>query len=170
MNSNESELEQQLRTLRPREVSPALEDRLAAALDRREVAVVERAPASAVLRRTPVAPASQWWRGWVWALAGAAATALVFATLHGGTAPIGHEKAEPAIATAAPEEFEHTESSEALVTTEDEGLVLGEDEEPLRQVHSYTVERHVWTNAHTGERMEFEIPREDVRFMPVAMQ
>ena len=80
------------------------------------------------------------------------------------------EKGEPAAAfadvsagTPALEEFEHPETTEALVATEDEGVVLDAEEEPVRQIHYYTVERHVWTNPQTGERMEIEIPREDVR-------
>lgn len=165
MNSNESELEEQLRALRPRAADPAVEDRLAAALSRKEAAVAERAPTSGVLpRATP-----RWWQGWGWALAGAAATALLFAALREGGDERAVESAGEA-AMAAEGEFEHTESTEALVGTDDEGLVLDDDDEPWRQVHSYIVERHVWTNPQTGARMEFEIPREDVRLMPVAMQ
>src|SRR4051794_38697106 len=132
MNSNESELEEQLRALRPRAVNPALEERLAATLDRHEVVLVERAPTSAMLKRpsTEPAPVAHWWQGWGWALAGAAATALVFAFVQGRSErsqleTVGHSTVP---AAASGEEFEHTESTEALVTTEDEGLVLSSDE------------------------------------------
>jgi hypothetical protein len=172
MNSDESELEAELRTLRPCAASPALEDRLAAVLRGPDTTLRERPRTSAVLPPAPgaAAGAARWWQGWGWAAAGAAATALIFASLRSGDAPAAPKVAETAATASPTEEFEHTGSTEALVATEDEGLMLGTDEEPLRQVHSYSIERHVWTNAHTGARMEFEIPREDVRFMPVAMQ
>lgn len=40
----------------------------------------------------------------------------------------------------------------------------------MRQIRFSSIERHVWNDPDTGARMEVEVPREDVRFMPVAMQ
>jgi hypothetical protein len=170
MNLNESELEEQLRLMRPRPARPELEAKIAAALGRRELALAERTPTAAILRRERPAPSawSSWWQGLGWALAGAAAAvAAITLTNHS-------ETLKPAAATAAVTApaagFEPTESTEELVTAEDEGLVIGSDQEPVRQVRYHSLERHVWVNPQTGARMEMEVPREDVRFISVAMQ
>jgi hypothetical protein len=170
MNLNDSELEQQLRLMQPRPASAVLEERIASALDRQELVRAERAPTSAILRRTETGPTAfvRWLQGFGWAVAGAAAAVAVIAATHRTES----EKAPTLAATeAAPAEaFEHTEATEELVTAEDEGLVLVSDQEPLRQVRYHSLERHVWVNPTTGARMEVEIPREDVRFVAVAMQ
>ena len=170
MNLNESELEEQLRQLRPRAVHPRLEERLGAALAERDGGLVARTPTAAILRRgrAEATPLVRWLQGLGWALAGAAAAVIAIALLNpGDAAKIRSSLA--AVATPA-EVFEPTESTEELVTAEDEGLVLGSDQEPVRQVRYRSLERHVWVDPRSGARMEFEIPREDVRFMPVAMQ
>ncbi len=168
MNLNDSELEQQLRLIQPRAASATLEEKIAAALERQELVRVERVPTSAILRRAEPGPSAflRWLQGLGWAVAGAAAALAAIAILN----PAETRRA-PALAAAAPvEAFEHTESTEELVTAEDEGLVLASDQEPLRQVRYHSLERHVWVSAATGARMEVEIPREDVRFVSVAMQ
>ncbi len=160
MNLNESELEEQLRLLRPRAANPELEERVAAAMSR------EIVPAAAILRRSrpEAAPFVRWLQGIGWAVAGAAAAVAAIVILNPrADRPAG-------IAAVTVEVFEPTESTEELVTAEDEGLVLASDQELVRQVRYHSLERHVWVNPQTGARMEFEIPREDLRFMPVAMQ
>jgi hypothetical protein len=170
MNLNESELEQELRLIRPSPASAGLEEKIAAALGRRELTLAEHTPTAAILRRGAIKRSvlGQWWQGLGWALAGAAAAVAVVALLE------HRESATPSsVATAetAPAStFEPTESSEELVTAEDEGLLLDSDQEPVRQVRYRSLERHVWVNPQTGARMEFEVPREDVRFVSVAMQ
>ena len=111
---------------------------------------------------------SQWLRGLGWALAGAAAAVAAITVMN--RSEIGNSAAVTAAIAASDAAFEPTESTEELVTAEDEGLVLGSDQEPVRQVRYHSLERHVWVNPKTGARMEFEIPREDVRFISVAMQ
>ena len=170
MNLNESELEQQLRQLRPRPPGADLEQKIADDLRRREFALVERVPTTAVLRRAGSSRGSwtQWLRGLGWAFAGAAAAIAVIALTNRGDSE--NAKIASAAAPAPTASFEPTESTEELVTAEDEGLVLGSDQEPVRQVRYHSLERHVWVNPQTGARMEFEVPREDVRFVSVAMQ
>ncbi|MGB8170442.1 MAG: hypothetical protein WCF18_23265 [Chthoniobacteraceae bacterium] len=170
MNLNDSEFEQELRLLQPRPASAALEENIASALDQRDFARVERAPTSAILRRTQTGPASfiRWLQGLGWAVAGAAAAVTVIAAMH--RAETGKISMVAAVEAAPVESFQHTEATEELVTAEDEGLVLATDQEPLRQVRYHSLERHVWVNPSTGARMEVEIPREDVRFVSVAMQ
>ena len=63
------------------------------------------------------------------------------------------------------------ESVAELVETEDEGLVYDSgDPQPQRQLRLRYLERHTWTNPQSGTVIEFEVPREDVVWMPVAMQ
>lgn len=171
MNLNDSEFEQQLRLMRPRPPGNALEEKIAAALSQHEVVRAERVPTAAVLRGTQPAPAAftRWLQGLGWALAGAAAAIVAIVLMDGGETGRLPALAETA-ATAPVEAFEHSESSEELVTAEDEGLVLDADRAPARQVRYHSLERHVWIDSITGTRMEVEIPREDVRLVSVAMQ
>jgi hypothetical protein len=174
MNQNESEFEQQLRLIvRPRQPSAALDERIADALAQQELTVMERIPTAAILPRSREASTgafARWWQGLGWALAGAAVAGLAVMAFDRSEA--GKSSPEIAVAetTAAADDFEHTEETQEVLATEDEGLVISDDDEPVRQVRYRSVERHVWTNPKTGARMEFEVPREDVRFMPVAMQ
>lgn len=169
MNQNESEFEQDLRALRPRPASSALEERIAADLARHELTVVEHVPAAAILRRERPAraPFAGWLSGLGWAFAGAVVACAAIAV---SERMQGRALSLAAVAEPAAETFQHAESTEQLLTAEDEGVVIDEEKTPVRQVHYYSVERHVWVNPRTGARMEFEIPREDVRFTPVAMQ
>lgn len=173
MNPNDSAFEEELRALRPRPVSTALEQKIAAGLARQEIVVRER-PAGAILRdaRPSRAPRPGWLNGLGWAFAGAAAAVAVIAAVErsevGGA---GIAKSTPAAtSTELAAAFEHPESTEQLVTAEDEGVIMASNQEPLRQLHFYSLERHVWTDPRTGTRVEFELPREDVRFTPVALQ
>lgn len=170
MNLNDSEFEQQLRLMRPHPVSSALEEKIASALESHEIVGAQRVPTAAILRRAERVPAAfvRWLQGLGWAVAGAAAAVAAIALMNRAE----NEKT-PAVAAAVVvpvEAFEHTESTEELVTAEDEGLVLASDQEPARQVRYHSLERHVWVNPRTGARMEVEIPREDVRLVSVAMQ
>jgi hypothetical protein len=173
MNLPDSEFEEQLRLLHPRPTSPQLEEAIAASLQQREIALVDRAPTAAILRPPRSAPASfwRWFQGIGWALAGAAAAVAAIVLVNHFEAGAEATKLAATTAAAAPAAgFEYAESNAELVTTEDEGLVLAGDQEPVRQVRYHSLERHVWVNPNTGARMEVEVPREDVRFMPVAMQ
>lgn len=167
MNPNDSELESQLRALLPRPASPTLEQNIATELACAEIVPAARVPAAAVLRRTTRVRSSLpgWLNGIGWAFAGAI-VALAAVTLG---ARFQAAPPEVAVSAAPAAEFEHAASSEELVNATDEGVVV-DDDEFLRQVHYYTLERHVWVNPQTGARVEVEIPREDVRFTPVAMQ
>jgi len=173
MNPNESELEEQLRQLRPRAAGREMEQNVAAALNRAELAVVQHAPAAAVLPRRKggaVGFPLGLLQGFGWALGGAAVAIVAIIPLS-RIEESRKSAATPAEATAAsPEQYEHTESTEQLVAAQDEGIILAGNSEPVRQVRYQTLERHVWVDARTGARMEFEVPREDVRFTPASFQ
>jgi hypothetical protein len=169
MNPNESELEDRLRALSPVAPPPALAESIARELKPRETALAVRVPTASVLVR----PAKQgltfpgFLRGLGWACAGACvAVAAIFIAERSGEKP---QPAPIAVAEAAPA-FDLAESSAEILTAEDEGLVYSDDEALARRIRYSSIERHVWTDASTGAWMEIEIPREDVRLMPVAMQ
>ena len=167
MNENEFEFEERLRALRPVAPSPEVAESVARELQFRELAV--RVPTAATLAR-PAAPARRFpgiLRGFGWACAGACVAVAAIIASERGTerpqpAPLAVVEQEPA--------FDFAESSAEMLTAQDEGFVYAVDQAPARRVRFNSIERHVWTNASTGARMEIEIPREDVRLMPVALQ
>ena len=58
-----------------------------------------------------------------------------------------------------------------LISANDEGFIYDQNSaEPQRQMRLTYLERHTWTNPRTGAVIEFEVPREDIVLMPVAMQ
>jgi hypothetical protein len=166
MNLNESEFEEQLRALRPVAPAPTLADAIARELKPREAALAMRVPTAAMLAR-PARALPSILRGLGWACAGACvAVAAIVATERGDERP----QRVPIAVVQPVSTFDLAESSAEILTAQDEGFVYSADESPARRVRYNSIERHVWTNASTGAWMEIEIPREDVRLMPVAMQ
>ena len=171
----ESDLENELRGLRPIAPSTSLEDRIAADLGERRVVVAApralRAPGAGVIAR-PSAPGffGPWLRGLGWALAGA--TAAVALLLHFQKAKPSEKPAPSAIAAVDDdaESFLPAESEREFVDADDSGILYGAGEEPLREIRYRSLERYAWINPDTGARVEVEVPREDVVLMPVAMQ
>jgi hypothetical protein len=128
-----------------------------------------RVPTAAIVPRSraQLAPWA-WLRGLGWACAGAAA---VFAILVFTRTPELTIKPETAATTTAgTAEFQPAEATSELVEAEDQGFVYGEDQTAQRQFRLVYMERHSWTNPATGAVLEFEVPREDIVLMPVAMQ
>jgi len=171
MNPPDSEIEDLLRALRPRPPRAELEESIGAQIAARTIAVAERLPAAAVLRRGPAAAPARWWQGWGWAFAGAVTAAVIIVGAEHFSSPPA-----AALATAVPaepfvtEQLEHVDSTAEIVATEDEGLVLTDNAEPVHRVRFTSYERHIWTNPATGALMEYTVPREDIRLTPIALQ
>lgn len=174
MNLNESELEKQLRAFKPAPPSSKLMDRLEQALEAERALSSPVVPALEVVRRSEITVEEResfllrFFRGAGWACAGAAAAFVALAYLEPKPAPAPPQPL--AQETPASSDFQYAEASAEVVSASDEGVVLESDTAPVRQVRYQSVERYVWRDASTGARMEFEIPREDVRLVPVAMQ
>jgi hypothetical protein len=164
---NESDLEKELRSLLPTQPSAQLAEGIAAELKNPER---PSEPASGLLVRT--ANKSPFMRPWSLVLAGVAAVIVGFFAVtllpKPGPANIA-SNSETAVSLVAFNEAPD-ESVDELIGAQDEGLVYGADEEPQRQVRMVYLERHTWTNPQTGAVIEFEVPREDIVLMPVAMQ
>jgi hypothetical protein len=165
---NESDLEKELRSLLPTKPSAQLAERIATELSAPAARTSE--PASGLIARP--AKKAVFMRPWSILLAGAAAVVIGFFAvalwLKPGSTNIA-SKSETATPVVALNETPD-ESVDELIGAQDEGLVYGEDEEPQRQVRMVYLERHTWTNPQTGAVVEFEVPREDIVLMPVAMQ
>lgn len=159
MNLNDSEFEEQLRALRPAAPAPELAAALARALKSPGGQIATAGVLARPARRLPGIL-----RGLGWACAGAAGAVAVLVLWERSQPPAA------AVAHVTAPAFDHAESSAELVAAEDEGFVYADDEPPARQFRYNSIERHVWTNASTGARMEIEIPREDLRLLPVALQ
>lgn len=160
MNPNDSDFEEQLKTLSPTVPSNELERMIARALQGRELV-----PISSSTR--VVRGVTSWWRGL--ACAGIGAAAAVAVVTHFDRTQPATTIASPALAaTALP--FDRAESSSEMLGAEDQGFVYEDGSIPVRQVRYSSVERFTWSNAATGAQMVVEIPREDVRLLPVAMQ
>lgn len=163
---NESDLEKELRSLLPKGPSPQLAERIAAELNSPAPAVSQ--PAAGAISR-PAKPGYGFFlkRGVLFALAGCALLAVAFWLSPPSKKPSG--KPGQSAAVAALRETPD-ESVDELISAIDEGLVYDEGNEPQRQVRIEYIERHTWTNPQTGAVIEFEVPREDIVLMPVAMQ
>ena len=149
---NETDLENELRALRPAAPSPDLGRRIAAVLE----------PEGASMHRQHRAwPAFSWWiERLLWAGAGAGA-ALVFAGAllqHPAKPPqtIAQRKAPPAL------EAQVTEQPMAWT---DEGVRFINAEVPARLLRRVTMEKH----RSADGSVEVQVPREDVIVMPVAL-
>ena len=164
MNTNESDFENQLRTLRPIAPSLALEESIARTLASHRAVVIHRSETA--MERPGLF--ERIFPGLRWAFAGAAAALAVISAIHHFDPP-ATLPAAPAVAVAEPD-FEPVEVTRALVTTEDGGVVYENEDEPARLVRYTTLERHVWTHPVTGARLEVEVPREDLVLVPIAMQ
>ena len=149
---NETDLENELRALRPAAPSPDLARRIAAALP-------SETPAT---RPRPQGwPAFSWWvERLLWAGAGAGA-ALVFAAplwQHPAKNPqtVTQQKAPPAL---------EAQVSEQPLEWKDEGVRFINDEIPARLLRRVTLEKH----RSADGSVEVQVPREDVIVMPVAL-
>jgi hypothetical protein len=163
---NESDLEKELRSLLPKSPSPQLAERIDAELKSPAPTVPQ--PAAGVLSR----PAKLGYgfylkRGALLALSGCALLAIAF-WLSEPQSEKPSVTPGQSVAVAALSETPD-ESVDELIGATDEGLVY-DGNEPQRQVRIQYLERHTWTNPQTGAVIEFEVPREDIVLMPVAMQ
>lgn len=171
---NESDFETELRELCPVAPSASVEARIADALTGHPLAVV--APRTLHAQTAGVlAPrestAARFFRGLGWACAGAAAAVATVAWLQQPSKPTTAPALAPVAAlNADADAFEPDGSERELLDTTDEGVLLQDGAEPVRQLRYHYIERYAWTNPATGARVEVEVPREDIYLMPVAMQ
>lgn len=170
---NESDFENELRTLRPVTPSAALEAKIAREISTSHVIAVS-ATSGTLARRAEYRTAepgmfSRMATAFGWALAGAVG-AVAVAWL-AGSFDKPRQVAAPAGTVAAVEpDFEPAGVTRELIAAEDGGVIYDDDQEPTRVLRYTILEHHLWSHPVTGARLEVEVPREDIVLMPVAMQ
>lgn len=121
-------------------------------------------------------------RDFGWACAGATAALAVLALLYGKQTPSKSAATnpvqlatiptanEPVATTPTTNTFEHNETTNELVSTQGSDQLVETDDGPAREVRYTYLERHEWSNPHTGARVYLEVPREDIYLLPVSLQ
>ena len=166
--SDFSELEDQLRKLRPAQPSPSLISRIEGALAEPETFT----PTAGV-----VSSEHRFHFNWLsLGLGLAAATALVFfafVRLHeqaARTPRTASTKSSPAISTSAAQ-LVPAGLTQVVYRTRDEGVHFPTSaEQPMRRVRSRTRETLQWRNPNTGATLRISYPAEQVSLLPVSGQ
>ena len=166
---NDTEFETHLRgLLHPVAPSPELRERIREDLC---TAAVKRPAYSGTLPRPKRSFLYILLRDFGWACAGAAAVLTVLALLPSKRTPSSMPgETTTAVATAPTNTFEHDETTNELVAAQDSEQLVETNDGPAREVHYTYLERHAWSNPHTGARVYLEVPREDVYLLPVSLQ
>ena len=172
MNDDFSDLEAELKRMRPCAPSSELRTRLAAALDR---PVAPTAPS--VNPHRSAAP----WRSWPWVLwptAAVAALTLAFVTMRQTHSiaqiadqtdhPVSGTVAGPIIATTvAADLYQPVSAENVLYDSRDEGLVTLDDGTAAHRVFQRYVDTYTWRNPRTNASLRWTVPRDEVRVIPV---
>ncbi len=164
-----SELESQLRKLRPVQPSPDLKVRIERALAEQATS----APTAAVLPRE-----RRFHLNWVSLGLGLAAAAalIMFAFVRlqnpGATKPsIASRSITPTSSTAFSPQFVPAGLTQVVYHTRDEGLHFPTSaEQPMRRIRSHTRETLQWRNPKTGASLRISYPKEKVSLTPVSGQ
>ncbi len=164
---NDSEFEDHLRTLRPSTPSQELEDRIARDL----------IPAPSTYSRAGVlekpARSFRLWRDIASALAGAVAALVVINwPAHPEPRPAQKSTAPQPVADriATRQTFEPAESAEVVLASTPTEEWVETSDGLVRAVRYQSKETHAWANPQTGARIELEVPRDNLVFLPVSLQ
>jgi len=172
MNDDFSDLEAELKRMRPCAPSSELQSRLAATLDRPAAPTAQpvRIDHSVIFRRA--------WRWVLWPAAAAAAVALALVVMHrpdsvrssAGQAahPVSGTAAEPlATTTAAADRYEPVSAENVLYDSRDEGLITLEDGTAAHRVFQCYLDTYTWRNPRTHASLSWTVPRDELRVIPV---
>jgi hypothetical protein len=167
MNDDFTEIENELKNLRPAQPSPALRERIAEQLDREVVAFSAGQP-----KRF-----SHNFAWWGVGLAAAAVLILFVRINFDGRENRDRSVAQtsPAPATASsisPGQFVPAGMTQVVYRTRNEGLQFpnGSAQQPVRRVRYRTHETMQWRNPVTGASLRVSYPSEEVVLIPVSGQ
>ncbi len=163
-----SELEAELKQLRPAAVAPELMQRVECALDEGAAAI----PTAGVLPRAKVR------MNWFALGLGTAAAAAVFLLVRVENQPAFPQ---PSLASLSPApSISESQPAAGLVPdgvtrvvygTRDEGLLFpGDGAQPVRRLRARSRETLQWKDRSTGASLRVSYPTEEVEFIPVAGQ
>jgi hypothetical protein len=168
MDNEFSQLEAELKALRPVAPSRHVQVRIARELERGEVAA----------RVTPSARA--WWR-WAAAVPAAAAVLILLVVFVRRVPPASPSENVAAAAAAAVSAavvgeaeseavFKPVSAENVLYAVADEGLVTLDDGTAARRERLSYVDTITWKNPRTNASVRWTMPREEVRVVPVKFQ
>jgi hypothetical protein len=165
MDNEFSQLEAELKALRPVAPTRHVQARIARELERGEVSA----------RVTPSARA--WWR-WAAALPAAAAVLIGLAVFVRRVPPASPVENDAAAATTAAvvgaadtePAFKPVSAENVLYAVADEGLVTLDDGTAARRERLSYVDTITWKNPRTNASVRWTVPREEVRVVPVKFQ
>jgi hypothetical protein len=192
-----SDIENELRKLRPRPVSAELFKRMEEAMaldsttevsplasDRMSDAELSGAPPAGAGESEKIVRPERFRLSWTTATIGlaTAAVVLIFARLQledpKRPSRVAQETPAPARSdatssqsTAAPAQFIPAAATEVVYNTRDEGLLFPRSSaQPLRRIRSHKRETFSWHNPATGASLQVSYPAEQVEFVPVSGQ
>ena len=169
----ESELEARLRQLQPAAPSPQLRRQVEQTLQNSASAAPPLARAARFRRDSEQATALHLLRCFAWSVGGAlvlAALIVIFRAAPAGEKAIAAAQPAPALVVPTESTLEPIETVHALVNAEEESSLYHDKEEFARRVRLLFLERHTWSDQASGAVIAVEVPREDILFVPVAMQ
>lgn len=156
MDEDFSQLEAELKRLRPAKLAPELTARLAAALGAEPAGRRERAPHAWAWITLPVAAAGS-------------ALLVHLAELRLTLPGAGTGAAVTAVpAPAAEPPYKPVAAENLLVSATDEGVVTLDDGTPARRRRLRFVDTITWRDPRTNASVTWSVPREEVRVTPVA--
>lgn len=166
MDDDFSQLEAELKTLRPAAPSVLLSTRIDA-----ELATTAVSEPMRVVRHT-----SRGW--WLWAAAFPSAAAVtLMAVVWARRVPMGTTGARgpgttwaAAQTAAATELYKPVAAENVLYAVSDEGLVTLDDGTAARRERLQYVDTITWKNPRTNATVRWTMPREEVRVVPVKFQ
>lgn len=161
-----SELEADLRKLRPRPASADFQQRIEQAIEQ----LPRSETATAGLLPRPRTRSSGWWSLGL-GLTGLAAL-LVLGLTYFDQRPVAPAVAQARPAAPATEGFQPASLSQVVYSGRDEGLVFPPDDSgaPRRRLRYETRETMRWRNARTGASVRVSYPVEQVVLAPVSFQ
>lgn len=160
-----SELENELKKLRPAPTSDALRQRIEAALAQPEL------PTAAILPQRR--PRTNGWWSFGLGLTGVAALLVIGLTFFDRTPlPTNVAATQPTSTTRAVSGFEPVGLTQVVYSGRDEGIVFPPNDSgvPRRRVSYQTRETMRWRNPQTGASVRLSYPAEQVVLTPVSFQ
>ena len=152
---NESDVEHEMRKLRPARPSQNLEARIARDLDAAPLPVRRKRDDSGVLMR--------WLDRLLWTGLGAAATAALMIS----PKPVSPETALSETAPSA--SLQPVLVSEENQGWKDEGVYFNERGQPLLKLRRTAVEKEAWADLQHAGVVQVERPRQEVMWVPMAL-
>jgi len=172
MNDDFTEIENELKKLRPAQPSPALRERIGQELDCRPSVSDGRSRKIVAWRRFTETPYN-----WVGVGLAAAAVLILFVRINverGGNRGQAVAQTTPAPAetrSASPGQFLPAGMTQVLYRTRNEGLQFPNGSaQPLRRFRYHTQETMQWRNSATGASLRVSYPSEEVVLIPVSGQ